>query len=136
MISCHKKTLKILELQWKHLLQLIRWQWRVKLGVRKITIDYESLARKAVKEIGYEQEGFHWKNFFIAQEFTVLQILQWVSMHQETKIKGLAIKELCLGVKNPSDVAPIYYSHKILEEMAFKKKMEKQPVFNPIQKVR
>ena len=36
--------------------------------------DYDSLAREAVKAIGYEQEKFHWKNFNF-EEFVVFQLI-------------------------------------------------------------
>ena len=32
-------------------------------GPENYKCDYETLARNAVKEIGYEQEGFHWEKF-------------------------------------------------------------------------
>ena len=64
-------------------------------GPENYKCDYESLARKAVKEIGYEQDGFHWEKFsLIAQEFIVNPlILLWELMHQVTKTRVLAIKE-------------------------------------------
>ena len=48
-------------------------------GPEGYTCNYESLARKAVKEIGYEQEAFIGKNsHLIAQVFTVnLPTLLW-----------------------------------------------------------
>ena len=33
-------------------------------GPEGYNCNYEELARNAVKEIGYEQDGFHWKNDF------------------------------------------------------------------------
>ena len=36
-------------------------------GPENYSCNYEELARNAVREIGYEQEGFHWKNFSISK---------------------------------------------------------------------
>ena len=50
--------------------------------------------RHCIKDIGYEQKGFHWKNCNIDVTYILsLQILPWGLIQKEIRTKGQEIKE-------------------------------------------
>ena len=98
---------------------------------------YEMLARNAVKEIGYEQEGFHWEKFSFDCSGVHSQSAD-IAMGVDAsgnKDQGAGDQGIMFGYackETPSLMpAPIYYSHKILEEMAFKRKKGETPGIQP-----
>ncbi len=106
-------------------------------GPEGYTCNYETLARKAVKEIGYEQEGFHWEKFSFDCSGVHSQSAD-IAMGVDAsgnKDQGAGDQGIMFGYacrETPSLMpAPIYYSHKILEEMAIKRKKGETPGIQP-----
>jgi S-adenosylmethionine synthetase len=98
--------------------------------------EVEAVARAAIKDIGYEQDGFHWKN---AQVEVLLHaqsahIAQGVDA-SGNKDEGAGDQGIMFGYacrETPALMpAPLFYSHKILKLLADARHAGKEPILQP-----
>ncbi len=90
--------------------------------------EIEQVARAAIKDIGYEQDGFHWENAKVevllhGQSAHIAQGVDNAAEADEEEgagDQGIMFGYACTG-NDALMPAPIYYSHKILEELAKKR---------------
>ena len=84
----------------------------------------EEVVRKKVKEIGYEQDGFHWKNLKVENLLhdQSTDISQGVDRDESNELYGAGDQGIMFGYAcDETDnfmPAPLDYSHKILKKLA------------------
>jgi len=90
---------------------------------------FKSAARKAIRDIGYEQDGFHWKTakIDVLLHFQSAHIAQGVDKAADSSnSEGAGDQGIMFGYacKETPDLmpAPIYYSHKILQTLSTARK--------------
>jgi S-adenosylmethionine synthetase len=98
----------------------------------------EEAARKCVRDIGYEQDGFHWEN--AAVEVYVHEQSADIAMGVDKASntdndegagdQGIMFGYACTETEDYMP-APIYYSHRILQEMAAARHAGKTPELGP-----
>ena len=98
--------------------------------------EIEAAVRNTVKEIGYEQDGFHWQSFRFENNLhgQSAHIAQGVDAG-ENKDEGAGDQGIMFGYASDEtpDLMPatLDYSHKILERMASDRKSGKAPFLEP-----
>ena len=98
--------------------------------------DIEKLIRLRVKDIGYEQEGFHWKNlkftnYLHSQSQDIAAGVDSVGNKDEgAGDQGIMFGYACAETKDFMP-APISYSHKVLQLMSEARKSGKEKFLRP-----
>lgn len=106
-------------------------------GPARITsADMEAVARQAVREIGYEQDGFHWENVKVenhvhAQSSDIaMGVDSGLNKDEGAGDQGIMFGYACR--ETPSLMpAPILYSHNILRYMSEDRQVGKLPLLRP-----
>ncbi|MGB1361030.1 MAG: methionine adenosyltransferase [Alphaproteobacteria bacterium] len=104
----------------------------------EVKTEMEEVVRSAVKEIGYEQDGFHWENLTLDNRLHG----QSPDINQGVVADAGAFKEEGAGdqgimfgyaTNETENFMPpaIYYSHKILQELSNIRRSPKNPGFGP-----
>jgi S-adenosylmethionine synthetase len=98
--------------------------------------EIEGVARAAVRDIGYEQDGFHWRtaefsNYLHEQSADIAMGVD----ASGNKDEGAGDQGIMFGYATDETPelmpAPIQYSHQILREMARQRKTGERPEFEP-----
>ncbi len=96
----------------------------------------DEAARNAIRDIGYEQDGFHWRhasldNYIHSQSPDIAQGVDASGNKDEgAGDQGIMFGFACRETRALMP-APIYLSHRILQEMAAARKDGRQPQFGP-----
>jgi S-adenosylmethionine synthetase len=98
----------------------------------------EQAARRAVREIGYEQKGFHWKSCefqYYVHEQSADIALGVDADAEKQKEEGAGDQGIMFGYAcretEPLMPAPIFYAHRILHEMAKARHTGRTPELGP-----
>ena len=115
---------------------IIAGEYRLPDGVSIENEEIEKHVRKAVRDIGYEQEGFHWEKMHFECHLhgqstdIAVGVDQYGNKDEGAGDQGLMFGYAC----NETEAlmpAPIYYCHKILKEMSMIRHNDKNSILLP-----
>ena len=115
---------------------IIAGEYRLPDGIEINNEEIEESVRKAIKDIGYEQDGFHWKNIHFEchlhsqSEDIALGVDQSGNKDEGAGDQGLMFGFACDETEALMP-APIYYSHKILKAMSILRHNNKDSILLP-----
>ncbi|MEO0361156.1 MAG: methionine adenosyltransferase [Pseudomonadota bacterium] len=105
-------------------------------GPASVLRNVEEIARQCVRDIGYEQDGFHWANMEVAQHLHAQSsdIAQGVDSAAD-KDEGAGDQGIMFGyATDETDAlmpAPIHYAHAVLRRLAEVRKDGTEPQLGP-----
>ncbi len=115
---------------------ILAGEYRLPEGVNITDDEIEQLVRRTVRDIGYEQEGYHWENMHFECHLHSQSSNIAIGVDKSgNKDEGAGDQGLMFGyASNETEVlmpAPIYYAHEILKELATIRHENKNSILLP-----
>ena len=115
---------------------ILAGEYRLPEGINITDDEIEKLVRRTVRDIGYEQEGYHWENMHFECHLHSQSSNIAIGVDKSgNKDEGAGDQGLMFGyASNETEVlmpAPIYYAHKILKELATIRHENKNSILLP-----
>ena len=115
---------------------ILAGEYRLPDGINITDDEIEQLVRRTVRDIGYEQEGYHWENMHFECHLHSQSSNIAIGVDKSgNKDEGAGDQGLMFGyASNETEVlmpAPIYYAHEILKELATIRHENKNSILLP-----